>query len=63
MQAMHLRHYYNSNVKSRQKYQSINQSINQSMPLLKDVGELHFSGIDGIVVVGEIIITLYLLLL
>lgn len=62
MQAMHLRHYRPgailiSNLGSKYSI------INQSMPKFKKVGELHFSGIDGTIVVGEIIITLDLLLL
>ena len=62
MQAMHLRHYRPgailiSNLGSKYSI------INQLMPKFKKVGELHFSGIDGTIVVGEIIITLDLLLL
>ena len=59
MQAMHLRHYrpgaiLTSNLGSKYSI------INQSMPKFKKVGELHFSGIDGTIVVGEIIITVLL---
>ena len=62
MQAMHLRHYRPgailiSNLGSKYSI------INQSMPKFKKVGELHFSGIDDTIVVGEIIVTLDLLLL
>ena len=62
MQAMHLRHYRPgailiSNLGSRYSI------INQSMPMFKKVRELHFSGIDGTIVVGELILTLDLLLL
>jgi len=62
MQAMHLRHYRPGAIlitNLGSKY----SITNQSMPKLKKVGEVHFSEIDDTIVVGEIIITLDLLLL